>query len=56
MGPLGKALDTATDPLMLWSTAVLAIGVSVYARKGIGFGILTVLPGFLIALAASAFR
>jgi hypothetical protein len=56
MGPLGKVLDTATDPLVLWSTAVLALGVSVYARRGLGFGIVTILPGFLIALVLSAFR
>ena len=56
MGPVAKALDTATDPLLLWATAVIVIGVSTYAKKGIGFGILTVLPGFCLALVASAFR
>jgi Yip1 domain len=56
VGPLGKMLDTVTDPLLLWSTIVLILGVSVYARRGIRFGILTVLPGYLLGVVMSAFR
>jgi hypothetical protein len=56
MGPLGKLLDTMTDPLVLWSTAILVLGVSVYARRGLRFGIVTVLPGFLLALGLSTLR
>ncbi|HET9253140.1 MAG TPA: hypothetical protein VFP58_13590 [Candidatus Eisenbacteria bacterium] len=56
MGPLGRMLDTMTDPLLLWATAIIVIGVSVYARKGIRFGVITVLPGFLLGVALSAFR
>ena len=56
MGPVGKMLDTMTDPLLLWSTAIIVIGVSVYARRGIRFGIITVLPGFLLGVVMSGFR
>jgi hypothetical protein len=56
IGFLGRAVDLATDPLFLWATAVAAIGVSVYARKGFGFGAIAVLPGFLIGILLQAIR
>ena len=56
IGFLGRALDLATDPLFLWATAVSAIGVSVFARKGFGFGAITVLPGFLLGVILQAIR
>jgi hypothetical protein len=56
LGAVGKMLDTLTDPLLLWSTAIIVIGLSVYARKGIRFGVITVLPGFLLGVLLSAFR
>jgi len=56
LGPLGRALDTMTDPLLIWSTLVAAIGASVFAAKGLRFGILVVLPGFLIGVLLSATR
>jgi hypothetical protein len=55
-GPLGRALDTMTDPLLLWATAIMVVGASVYARRGIRFGIVTVLPGFLLGIVLSALR
>jgi len=48
--------DTATDPLLLWATAIEALGVSVMARKSFGFGVLAVLPGFLLLVSLSAFQ
>jgi hypothetical protein len=45
-----RALDMATDPLFLWGNLVCAIGVSTYARRGLGFGLITVIPGFLLAV------
>jgi len=56
IGFLGRAVDLATDPLFLWATAVAAIGVSVYARKGFGFGAAAVLPGFIIGILLQAIR
>ncbi|MGE5175680.1 MAG: Yip1 family protein [Hyphomicrobiales bacterium] len=56
IGFVGRALDGMTDPLLLWATAVTALAVSVYARKGFGFGILTVLPGFVIGSILQGFR
>lgn len=50
MGYFGTALDLATDPLFIWSTAVAAIGVSVYARKGFRFGAMAVLPGYVLSI------
>lgn len=55
-GPLGRALDTVTDPLLLWATAIMVVGASVYARRGIRFGIVTVLPGYLLGVVLSALR
>jgi hypothetical protein len=48
--------DTATDPLLLWATAIEALGVSVMARKSFGFGVIAVLPGFLLLVSLSAFQ
>lgn len=56
IGFLGRVVDLATDPLFLWATAVSAIGVSVYARKGFGFGAMTVLPAFLVGVLLQAIR
>jgi hypothetical protein len=48
MGFLGRMLDTLTDPLHLWALGVTALGVSVFAKKGFGFGILALLPAALL--------
>jgi hypothetical protein len=56
IGPFGRILDAATDPFILWSTAVVALGISVYARKKFTFGLIAVLPMFLIGLILSAMR
>jgi hypothetical protein len=55
-GFLGRVLDTMTNPLMLWSTAVSAVGVSVFAKKTFGFGVLVVLPAFLIGALLSGMQ
>jgi len=47
-GFLGRFLDTLTNPLLLWPTAVSALGVSVFSKKSFGFGVLVVLPAFVI--------
>jgi hypothetical protein len=52
----GRVLDSATDPLLLWSAAVTALGVAVYARKGFGFGVIAALPGFVAGLLMSGIR
>jgi len=51
-----RILDTATDPLLLWATAIQAFGVAVMAKKGFGFGALAVLPGYLILVSLSALQ
>ena len=51
-----RILDTATDPLLLWATAIEALGVAVMARKGFGFGVLAVAPGYLILVSLSALQ
>lgn len=51
-----RILDTATDPLLLWAVAIQALGVAVMAKKGFGFGLLSVLPGTLILIGLSAFQ
>ncbi len=51
-----RILDTSTDPLLLWATAVQAIGVAAMARKGFGFGLLAVLPGYLILVSLSGLQ
>jgi len=53
---LMRILDTATDPLLLWATAIEALGVAVMAKKGFGFGVLAVLPGYLILVSLSALQ
>jgi hypothetical protein len=55
-GYLGRFLDTLTNPLMLWPTAVSAVGVSVFAKKSFGFGVLVVLPVFLIGALLSGLQ
>jgi len=56
LSSLMRVADTATDPLLLWATAIEALGVSVMARKGFGFGLLAVLPGYLLLVSLSAFQ
>jgi len=56
MNGLMRILDTATDPLLLWATAIEALGVAVMAKKGFGFGVLAVLPGYLILVSLSALQ
>lgn len=51
-----RALDAATDPLLLWATAVQALGVAVMARKNFGFGVMAVAPGFVILVLLSALQ
>ena len=53
---LGRVLDSMTDPLLLWGTAIMALGVAVYAKKGFGFGVIAALPTFVITLLLSAMR
>ena len=55
-GPFGRMLDAASDPFVLWSTAIVALGIAVYARKGFRFGVLTVLPGFLLSVVLAGIR
>ena len=56
LSPLMRILDTATDPLLLWATAIQALGVAVMAKKGFGFGVFAVLPGYLILVSLSALQ
>jgi hypothetical protein len=56
LNPLMRILDTSTDPLLLWAVGIQALGVAVLARKGFGFGVLAVLPGFLILVSLSALQ
>ena len=56
MGFIGRVLDSATDPLLLWGMAITALGVAVYAKKGFGFGVIAMLPGFVISLLLSGMR
>ena len=49
-GFLARALDALTDPLHLWALGVTALGVSVFARKGFGFGVLALVPGILLGV------
>lgn len=51
-----RALDTVTDPLLLWGNAICALAVATYARKSFGFGVLAVLPGMLLAVILAANR
>jgi Yip1-like protein len=45
-----RLLDSLTNPLFLWAAAISALGVSIFAKKSFGFGILCVLPGFLLGV------
>ena len=56
MNGLMRIVDTSTDPLLLWATAIEALGVAVMAKKGFGFGVLAVLPGYLILVSLSALQ
>lgn len=56
MGKLGSMLDSATNPLVLWSTAVGALAIAVYARRGIGFGLLSITPWFALGVLLLALR
>jgi hypothetical protein len=56
LGFAGRVLDTLTDPLMLWSVAITALGVSVFAKKGFGFGVLTILPGLVLSMLLAGMR
>ena len=56
LGGLMRVADTATDPLLLWATAIEALGVSVMARKSFGFGVLAVAPGYLLLVSLSALQ
>jgi hypothetical protein len=56
MGYWGRVLDTMTDPLTLWTVAISALGVSVFAKKGFGFGVLVVLPGFILSMFLAGMR
>jgi hypothetical protein len=51
-----RILDTATDPLLLWATAIEALGVAILAKKNFGFGLIAVLPGFLLLVSLSALQ
>lgn len=51
-----RVLDSMTDPFLLWSMAITALGVAVYARKGFGFGAIATLPVFVVTLLLSAMR
>ncbi len=55
-GYLIRVLDTLTSPLVLWAAAIQALGVSVFARKGFGFGVLCVLPALLLAAVLSGLQ
>lgn len=56
IGYFGRVLDTLTNPLVLWPAAISALGVAVFAKKGFGFGVLAVLPGFLLGVLLSGMR
>ncbi len=43
-----RVLDLMTNPFFLWSNAIMALGVSVFAKKGFGFGVLCALPWFVL--------
>ena len=53
---LGRVIDSMTDPLLLWGSAIIALGVAVYAKKGFGFGVIAVLPTFVMSLLLSSMR
>jgi hypothetical protein len=45
------AIDALTDPLSLWSWFIMALGIGVMTRKGLGVGILATLVPFFLAVA-----
>ena len=45
------AIDSVTDPLALWAWFIMAFGIGILTRKGLGTGILATLPAFLVATA-----
>jgi len=51
-----RILDSLTNPLLLWSAGIEALGVSIFARKGFGFGVLAVLPGFILLVLLSSIQ
>jgi hypothetical protein len=51
-----KMLNNLTDPFALWATAVAALGIGVFSKKSFGFGVLAVLPGFLITISLSGLQ
>lgn len=53
---IGRVIDSMTDPLLLWASAVTALGIAVYAKKGFGFGVLASLPSFIVSLLLSGMR
>ncbi|HEY6572007.1 MAG TPA: YIP1 family protein [Candidatus Eisenbacteria bacterium] len=53
---LGRVLDSMTDPLLLWGMAITALGISVYAKKGFGFGAIATIPVLIVTLLLSAAR
>ncbi|HYQ90462.1 MAG TPA: YIP1 family protein [Candidatus Binatia bacterium] len=42
-----RVLDVATDPLLLWTFGIQALGVAVMARRKLGFGVAAVALGFV---------
>lgn len=56
IGYWGHVLDAMTDPLTLWAIGISALGVSVFAKKGFGFGVLVVLPGFILSMFLAGMR
>ena len=50
-----RAVDVATDPLFLWSATITALGVAIMARKSFGFGVVAVLPLFVIRVVLYGF-
>ena len=42
-----RVLDVATDPLLLWTFGIQALGVAIMARKNFGFGVAAVALGFV---------
>ncbi len=51
-----RVLDTLSSPLLLWAAAIQALGVSVFAKKGFGFGVLCALPGFVLVAILSGIQ
>lgn len=47
-GLLVRFVDAVTNPLALWPAAISALGISIFAKKSFGFGVMAVLPAFLL--------